>query len=34
VRRFISTAGRVAGVELTDGSVLAADLVVVAVGAS
>ncbi len=34
VRRFIGAAGRVAGVELTDGSVLDADLVVVAVGAS
>jgi 3-phenylpropionate/trans-cinnamate dioxygenase ferredoxin reductase subunit len=34
VRRFLSTAGRVIGVELTDGSTLYADLVVVAVGAS
>ena len=33
VRRFIGAAGRVAGVELTDGSGLEADLVVVAVGA-
>jgi NADPH-dependent 2,4-dienoyl-CoA reductase/sulfur reductase-like enzyme len=34
VRRFLSTAGRVIGVELTDGSTLDADLVVVSVGAS
>jgi NADPH-dependent 2,4-dienoyl-CoA reductase/sulfur reductase-like enzyme len=34
VRRFLSTAGRVIGVELTDGSTLDADVVVVAVGAS
>ena len=34
VRRFLSTAGRVIGVELTDGSTLYADLVVVSVGAS
>jgi NADPH-dependent 2,4-dienoyl-CoA reductase/sulfur reductase-like enzyme len=33
VRRFVSAAGRVVGVELTDDSVLPADLVVVAVGA-
>jgi NADPH-dependent 2,4-dienoyl-CoA reductase/sulfur reductase-like enzyme len=33
VRRFLGGPGRVAGVELTDGSVLDADLVVVAVGA-
>jgi NADPH-dependent 2,4-dienoyl-CoA reductase/sulfur reductase-like enzyme len=34
VRRFLDAAGRVVGVELTDGSVLHAELVVVAVGAS
>ena len=34
VRRFIAAATRVTGVELTDGSVLDADLVVLAVGAS
>jgi NADPH-dependent 2,4-dienoyl-CoA reductase/sulfur reductase-like enzyme len=34
VRRFLGAAGRVIGVELTDGSTLNADLVVVAVGAS
>jgi NADPH-dependent 2,4-dienoyl-CoA reductase/sulfur reductase-like enzyme len=34
VRRFLGAAGRVIGVELTDGSTLDADLVVVAVGAS
>ncbi|WP_079161493.1 NAD(P)/FAD-dependent oxidoreductase [Streptomyces fodineus] len=33
VRRFLDTEGRVSGVELTDGSVLVAELVVVAVGA-
>lgn len=33
VRRFLDTAGQVAGVELTDGSRLDAELVVVAVGA-
>jgi NADPH-dependent 2,4-dienoyl-CoA reductase/sulfur reductase-like enzyme len=34
LRRFLAAAGRVVGVELTDGSTLDADLVVVAVGAS
>jgi 3-phenylpropionate/trans-cinnamate dioxygenase ferredoxin reductase subunit len=34
VRRFLGAAGRVIGLELTDGSKLEADLVVVAVGAS
>jgi 3-phenylpropionate/trans-cinnamate dioxygenase ferredoxin reductase subunit len=34
VRRFIAAGGRVAEVELTDGSVLDADLVVIAVGAT
>jgi 3-phenylpropionate/trans-cinnamate dioxygenase ferredoxin reductase component len=33
VRRFLDTAGRVTGIELTDGSTLDAELVVVAVGA-